>query len=324
MPGTSCRQMWPRRLTGPWSADEFLVRDDRRGGAFAVMLPGSACCMLRCRPRAGGDPVLTEAVNLAHAHAHALPYAGKVVRSHAIVGDGGGYWVPACAGTTALGVDPNSQTAWRSQRSAAPVVRVGAGCALFPFSPLKMRGWRSARRRIRKQNAPPGAPPRFLSAPAALSEPSRPSRRLCCRPPSGRRVRRATGVLKTTPSASSSQGLVVAPGGAPAPPECVVCETSPRAPHPVPPSRRLMTAPLGGRDGVDYNPRTGALSSRSGPKSLNAAFVHRSRGGPPRGARRPGFRLRSIRATSYCHARLSTVDSYVAPGGTRPQLTVQL
>ena len=51
--------------------------------------------------------------------------------------------------------------------------------------------------------------------------------------------------------ASSWQGLVVDPGGAPAPPECSCCvhESAGTAPHPA--SRRLMIAPLSGRgDGI--------------------------------------------------------------------------
>jgi len=45
-------------------------------------------------------------------------------------------------------------------------------------------------------------------------------------------------------SASSWQGSVVTPGGAPAPPECVACEPRPQAPHPAPPRRRLAKRPL--------------------------------------------------------------------------------
>ena len=45
----------------------------------------------------------------------------------------------------------------------------------------------------------------------------------------------------TRPSASSWQGLVVVPGGAPRRPSASCCEKSPRAPHPVPRSRHLMS-----------------------------------------------------------------------------------
>ena len=48
-------------------------------------------------------------------------------------------------------------------------------------------------------------------------------------------------------SASSWQGLLVVPGGAPMPPGCLTCVPSPRAPHPVPPHERLMMRPSSGR-----------------------------------------------------------------------------
>ena len=60
-------------------------------------------------------------------------------------------------------------------------------------------------------------------------------------------VRRASPA-PTEPSASSWQGLLVAPEGAPMPPECFVA-TKPAGAAPRPASRRLMIAPLSGRGG---------------------------------------------------------------------------
>ena len=50
-------------------------------------------------------------------------------------------------------------------------------------------------------------------------------------------------------SATPRQGLLMVPGGAPVPPECLVAQ-GPQAPHPVPPHERLMRTPLSGRGGL--------------------------------------------------------------------------
>src|SRR4029078_4701658 len=55
-------------------------------------------------------------------------------------------------------------------------------------------------------------------------------------------------IAPTEPSASSWQGLLVAPEGAPMPPECLVA-TRPAGAAPRPASRRLMKRPLEGRGG---------------------------------------------------------------------------
>src|SRR6185312_16123114 len=57
---------------------------------------------------------------------------------------------------------------------------------------------------------------------------------------------RAQANAPTDPSASSWQGLLVAPEGAPMPPECLVA-TRPAGAAPRPASRRLMKRPLEGR-----------------------------------------------------------------------------
>jgi len=55
---------------------------------------------------------------------------------------------------------------------------------------------------------------------------------------------------KSEVSASSWQGLLVVPGGAPAPPGCLVeRQPDPQAPHLVPPHERLMMRPSSGRGG---------------------------------------------------------------------------
>ena len=61
-------------------------------------------------------------------------------------------------------------------------------------------------------------------------------------------VRSARANAPTDPSASSWQGLLVAPEGAPMPPECLVA-TRPAGAAPRPASRRLMKRPLDGRGG---------------------------------------------------------------------------
>ena len=73
-----------------------------------------------------------------------------------------------------------------------------------------------------------GAGPRFRRA-------LRPASGLEFAAPSGSTARsEPRASLDGPPSASSSQGLVVVPGGAPAPPGCVACEPRPRAPRPLP------------------------------------------------------------------------------------------
>ena len=63
----------------------------------------------------------------------------------------------------------------------------------------------------------------------------------CGTGPCFRPVRRASNA-PTDPSASSWQGLLVAPEGAPTPPECLVA-TRPAGAAPRPASRRLMKRP---------------------------------------------------------------------------------
>ena len=77
--------------------------------------------------------------------------------------------------------------------------------------------------------------------------PARQSRRFAGNGPCFRPVRRASNA-PTDPSASSWQGLLVAPEGAPMPPECLVA-TRPAGAAPRPASRRLIETPLTGRGG---------------------------------------------------------------------------
>src|SRR5499427_8263559 len=98
---------------------------------------------------------------------------------------------------------------------APALVGLGVGPSLFPS--LKMRGW--ARRA------------------GAEEEETRASRR-------------ATRHLSAFAfhGARTRAGPVVADGVAPGSARGCSCEPHPRVPHPAPPSRRLMKAPLSGRD----------------------------------------------------------------------------
>ena len=129
---------------------------------------------------------------------------------------------------------------------ASVIARIlsGPGQAVFPSRPPpQARGWR-AKRRGQSQCACIVADARRLLARlggvllrrrAALSEDRfilpwpeiRDAFRVIARP-------KPRAGLNGPPSASSSQGLIVVPGGAPAPPGCRSCETCPRAPHPLP------------------------------------------------------------------------------------------
>jgi hypothetical protein len=60
-------------------------------------------------------------------------------------------------------------------------------------------------------------------------------------------------VAQTNPSASSWQGLLLVPGGAPAPPGCLICVTRPAGAHLIPQHERLMNAPFDGRGEGDDN-----------------------------------------------------------------------
>ena len=151
----------------------------------------------------------------------------------------------------------NFQRAKRHHPYSLARPRVGPSPFLL-FSPAQMRGgwrarWRdhcsfSARVPSRKHGAPPGAPPRQACAVWAhlrrlpccagprfsltvllsrLPSPCCRYRRLLTKPRDSRR-----------PSVSQllAGGSYWPPGGAPAPPGCVLCEARPRAPHPAPPS----------------------------------------------------------------------------------------
>src|SRR5450759_5250973 len=137
-----------------------------------------------------------------------------------------------------------------AKTSAIARILGGAGYAVFPFLPLtKARGW-SAERRILLVSTPCGAGTlwrrvravrRSIAASyrrrAALSD--QPFRlalalgRVSLAGAKGHDKPRAS--LNGRPSASSSQGILVSPGGAPAPPERVgYVFPRPRAPHPIP------------------------------------------------------------------------------------------
>jgi hypothetical protein len=108
--------------------------------------------------------------------------------------------------------------------------------------------------------APFGAPSGvFLAAPGrALPVGS-------CRPASGWKLAAVAGAARSEPraglhgppSASSSRGVVVPPGGAPAPPECAACEAAPAGAGPIPTNGATGSRPLKGSGGREYGPRLG-------------------------------------------------------------------
>jgi hypothetical protein len=71
-------------------------------------------------------------------------------------------------------------------------------------------------------------------------------------------------------SASSWQGLIVVPGGAPMPPECGCCVIRPRAPRPVPLLQRLAKAPFVGRGGASVSEVRSAGIKRGQGRNLHA------------------------------------------------------
>ena len=133
--------------------------------------------------------------------------------------------------------------------------------------------------------APLGAPwRRRYGAGPRFRRPNRPAFGPQARPLLGSRTLKPRAGRQARPSASSSRQVVMPAGGAPAPPgRCV--HPRPRAPHLLPPARRLMRAPSSGGDelniilyrnkcqGVSHRPR-----SRVYPRSaLRCAQVGYSR-----------------------------------------------
>jgi hypothetical protein len=114
-----------------------------------------------------------------------------------------------------------------------------------------MGGWRAEKRKSYSSASVAGCGGR-LSA--------RQSRRFRHRAP----LSGFTGGRSNAPpsSASSWQGLVVVPGGAPAPPECRSCEIDPQAPHLFPPTRASRQRPSSGRGAckISANWRAGISS----------------------------------------------------------------
>jgi hypothetical protein len=131
-----------------------------------------------------------------------------------------------------------NQPSLSTTHASSPVLFGEApGRPVFPLSPLKDEGDGAPKGRnhcslcaripSRKYGAPLGAPPRQACAVRAYLRrlPSCAGPRFSWSPQTG--------------TASVSQllagGPYWPPGGAPAPPGCVLCEARPRAPHPAPP-----------------------------------------------------------------------------------------
>ncbi len=159
-----------------------------------------------------------------------------------------------------------------------PVSLKGAGCPLSVSAPGKKRGEQSADRRWCGSAAPDGPSRerthlRIAGDDRPMTRAGAPLGALLRRSPSGAGPRFQQRAF-ALPSASSWQEAVVPPGGAPTPPECALCVSTPagaapakarncRAPategarlfsgaSPIrPASRRLMKRPSDGR-GADY------------------------------------------------------------------------
>ena len=141
----------------------------------------------------------------------------------------------------------------RLDKTCVPLSATRHSVRGLSFFPSNMRGvarrkaqnlWLRIRRRTRR--APLGAPVATFSGtgPRFPVRASRSSRPALLRPPKRASRRREAGSATPKSSASSWQGFVVSPGGAPVPPECLVDEPDPRGTAPRPASRRLMRTPL--------------------------------------------------------------------------------
>ena len=126
-----------------------------------------------------------------------------------------------------------------------PLGRAGSVCsARTSATPLPRRGKRPE---FEGDGAPKSAKSLWLVPCGTRAPRGAPIADVSGNGPCFRPVRRASNA-PTDPSASSWQGLLVAPEGAPMPPECLVA-TRPAGAAPRPASRRLMIAPLSGRGG---------------------------------------------------------------------------
>ena len=116
------------------------------------------------------------------------------------------------------------------------------GRPAYDFSPHQdMRGWRAEKRKPMVSCL--AARGRLSARQLRRFPESGPAFRLGHRAQIGRRP----VAQKPKSSASSWQGLLVVPGGAPMPPEYLTCVAKPAGAAPRPASRRLMNAPLRGR-----------------------------------------------------------------------------
>src|SRR5450759_4325004 len=107
---------------------------------------------------------------------------------------------------------------------------------------------------------------------AALSDPPfRLALALGRGPLRGPKARQASGKPCGQPSASSSQGIVVSPGGAPAPPERVgYVAPRPRAPRLAPSSKRLAKTPSAEPGDLEYSPNTKFVNSADMPARIDS------------------------------------------------------
>src|SRR6185437_758484 len=116
---------------------------------------------------------------------------------------------------------------------------------LSKSEPLILRDGPSALLRMRGDGAPQSAKSFMARALRHAGASRRANHGVSANGPCFRPVR-AQRIAPTDPSASSWQGLLVAPEGAPMPPECLLARR-PAGAAPRPASRRLMKRPLTGR-----------------------------------------------------------------------------
>jgi hypothetical protein len=204
-------------------------------GHFCLCGVSSDC---DCRPRESGAPVTPVSVGQ---ESDGPEKTGSLPHRSAAA-----YWIPAFAGMT-------------PRHASSPVFFAAPGRPSSLSVPLgrSLRGWNAARRILgrstpceacaswRRTRAPRRSMAAFLSPGPCFRAPTDGS----SPPLSGdlRLLRRR--LVQPSKAAGPSAG-----GRLPGTSRRWGYEPRPRAPHPVPPSKRLATTPLGGPDVAEYNP----------------------------------------------------------------------
>jgi hypothetical protein len=130
----------------------------------------------------------------------------------------------------------------------------GAPKSANPMVPRSLPIAAGASRRARSGDLATRGPRFRLGAERPVAEERTAATRLWRRISLGASILRSSrakpGSAKYKSSASSWQGFLVSPGGAPLPPECRLYAAGPQGAAPHPASRRLAMAPLAGRGGA--------------------------------------------------------------------------